>query len=98
MIRFGWRRGSEETAHVSCTWSLSREELANAICAAFLPSSYEDLERPRTKAEIEEEVRGLLHEKASFRHYWSDEYSERYDREPGYEEVLEWGRRQAARF
>lgn len=97
MIRFSWRRGAEPIAHVSCTWSLSQEDLAN-ICAAFLPASHEELERPRTKAEIEEAVRDLLHRNASQRYWWTDNYAEGYDREPGHEEVLEWGRRQAARF
>lgn len=98
MIRFGWRRGSTEIAHLSCAWSFTREDLANLIAAAVLPSSYDDMAAPRSKKELEEAVRELLARNADRRHWWPDEYREDHAGEPGYAEVLEWARGQAARF
>lgn len=99
-IRFNWRRNSdnEPVTHVSATWHFTREDLAHVIIAAVLPVTYEQLEEQRTKAEIEEAIRGLLYRSAEKRFWWADEYAEEYDHEPTSGEVLQWGREQAARF
>lgn len=98
MIRFSRRRGDVPVARVSCTWTLTREEVAWCIIAAIEPHTYEDLAAPRTKRELEKAVRDLLARNADKREWWADAYKEEYPGEPTPDEVEAWGIEQASRL
>jgi hypothetical protein len=91
VITFNWRRKSdgEPMAKVGVTWTLTREGLADVLCAVQPP---ETADTELTKSETERLIREQLKENADARHWWRD----RDDPECGVsnDEIFDWALRQ----
>lgn len=98
MIKFNWSRKSDgtELTKISVTFTLSRDQLANLLVAALLPSMADELV-DMSKAAIEREIRSQLAHNPSKMDYWPDNYpdSESLSGEwVSYAQVEEWARHQ----
>jgi hypothetical protein len=96
VIAFNRRRqiDQEPIARVRSTWSLSRDDIADLLCARLndIPAGSGELPR----AQIEILVREQLATHADARHWWRDR--EEYPGETTNDELYAWAQKQAAKL